>query len=251
MPKKQAAGHLLPNTHRCTIIAQDPSIKVDGHILTAQVSVPAEELIAGPCGHRVNVIDYDASTNTLYQPAILSLDPDGKLLDPYAIEGNSTPPKTPKGYDDQLLNDPRFHAQNAYAIVMRTLARFEFALGRRVPWGSNGHQLHIAPHAFAEPNAFYSREDRGIFFGYFTGDDGKPVFTCLSHDVIAHETTHAILDGLRARYLEPSSPDQAAFHEGFADIVALLSVFSLEERRRRRARSPARREWQVDRRANS
>ena len=29
---------------------------------------------------------------------------------------------------------PAFHAQNVYALVMRTLARFEFALGRRVGW---------------------------------------------------------------------------------------------------------------------
>jgi hypothetical protein len=208
----------FPHTHRFTIIAQDPSIRVNGRILTTEIEVPAEELAPGPCGYRVNVIDYDASTGVLYSPAVHELRADGRVHDPFAQKS-----------DGHLTGNPHFHAQNAYAIVMKTLARFEFALGRRIPWGSSGHQLHVAPHAFADSNAFYSKEDRGLFFGYFADQRGQPVFTCLSHDIVAHETTHALLDGLRGRYMEPSSPEQAAFHEGFADIVALLSVFSLRD----------------------
>jgi hypothetical protein len=66
-------------------------------------------------------------------------------------------------------------------------------------------------------------------FGYFPSRKSGNIFTCLAHHVIPHETTHALLDGLRARYIDPSSPEQAAFHEGFADIVAILSILSLRE----------------------
>jgi hypothetical protein len=55
------------------------------------------------------------------------------------------------------------------------------------------------------------------------------VFTCLSHDIIAHETTHAILDGMHYYYNEPSNPDVLAFHEAFADIVALFQHFTFPE----------------------
>ena len=200
------------------MIAQDPAVRVDGRILTAQVDIPAEELGAGPWGHRVQVIDYDSSTQTLYRPLEYRKAKDGSIQDPYA-----------EAADETLLSDPRFHAQNVYAVVMRILARFEFALGRRVGWGFYGHQLKVAPHAFADANAFYSEDDQALMFGYFPGLDGRPVFSCLSHDVVAHETTHALLDGLRDRYTDPSSPDQAGFHEGFADIVALLSVFAIPD----------------------
>ena len=202
----------MAKTRSFTIIAQDPSIKDGGQILTAEIHVPYEDLGPGPRGYRAHVVDYDSSQRVLYKPAELGSD----ALDRFA-----------KATDAKLLSDPAFHAQNVYAIVMRVLSRFEFALGRRIAWGFGGHQIHIAPHAFAEANAYYSDDDRGLFFGYFSGKDGKPVFGCLSHDVIAHEATHALLDGLRGGYTLPSGPDQAGFHEGFADIVAMLSVFGL------------------------
>jgi hypothetical protein len=194
------------------------------------MSVPAERLLPGPCGYRVNVIDYDSTTNTLYKPMAYRFSSSGVYEDPFKFNNNGHRSKLARQHHDKrLLSDPRFHAQNVYAIAMRTLAQFEFALGRRCAWGSDGHQLHMAPHAFADANAFYSREDRSIFFGYFSDENGKLIYTCLSHDVVAHETTHALLDGLRKRYMEPSTPDQAAFHEGFADVIALLSVFSLAD----------------------
>jgi len=203
-----------PRERPVTIIALDPVARVDGEILLAKINIPAERLQRGPVGYRVEVIDYDSTTDTLYLPGPVVDD------DPWAA-------KRRKGLGDALVRDPDFHRYNAYAIVMRTLARFEQALGRRISWGFDGHQLKVAPHAFSDANAFYSEADSALLFGYFPGSDGKMVFTCLSHDVVVHETTHALVDGLRARYREPSSADQAAFHEGFADVVALLSVFSL------------------------
>lgn len=212
-------------TRKLTIIAQDPAVRdVNGQILTAEIEVPVEDLEPGPRGYRVHVVDFDASTNTLYRPLELN---SGR--DPYHVpffEGVGTE-QDYQEYNERLLTEPGFHAQNVYAIVMRTLARFEFALGRRVRWSFDGHQLMVAPHAFADANAFYSKEERALMFGYFRGKEERLIFSCLAHDVIAHETSHALLDGLRQRYTDPSSPEQAGFHEGFADIVALLSIFSL------------------------
>lgn len=199
-------------SRKLTVLAQDPSIAVNGAALTTQVRVPEEPTIPGPHGHRVRIIDFDASRGHYYAPYAMPLRYD-------EFEG-----ETDIG---RLVSDPRFHAQNVYAIAMSTLWQFEAALGRHVPWAfaSRGHQLNIAPHAFSDANAFYSREDEGLFFGYVPRRNGA-VFTCLSFDVVTHETTHALLDGLRTAYMRPSSPDQAAFHEGFADVIAILSVLN-------------------------
>ena len=98
-------------------------------------------------------------------------------------------------------------------------------------------RLRLYPHALREQNAYYSPQKRAILFGYFPAGDGDPgveypggvVFTCLAHDIIAHEMTHAILDGMHVHFIEPTNPDVFAFHEAFADIVALFQRFAYPE----------------------
>jgi hypothetical protein len=227
MPATKSHRYHGPSERRLTVLAQDPSIvTASGKAITTRVTVPAESVMPGPKGHRVHVVDYDTSTSIQYAPRLpfLNAKPrDGRAWreDPFA------------GVTDigRLVADPHFHQQNVYAIVMSTLFDFEAALGRHVKWAFEygAHQMKVAPHAFADANAFYSRRDEGLMFGYFPGTGGENVFTCLSYDIVAHETTHAILDGLRKQFDRPSSADQAAFHEAFADIVAILSVLRSEE----------------------
>lgn len=198
------------NREQWVVVAQDPSLREsNGSILLTKVWIPRERLDPGPRGPRVQVIDYDSSRRR-YRPPLQDIGPNGKFAQPS---------------DELILEHPGFRAHNSYAIAMQTLRVFEDALGRRVPWAGTAHQLKIAPHAFVGANAFYSRESEALLFGYFAGESG-PVFSSLSHDVVVHETTHALLDGLRSWYSGPSHPDQAAFHEGLADIVALFSVLS-------------------------
>ncbi|HZD58579.1 MAG TPA: hypothetical protein VE136_17735, partial [Anaerolineales bacterium] len=80
----------------------------------------------------------------------------------------------------------------------------------------------------------YSPKKKALLFGYFPASSknvgrnlpGAMVFTCLSHDIVAHETTHALMEGLHPYFSEPSNVDVLALHEAFADIVALFQHFS-------------------------
>lgn len=199
-----------------TVIAQDPKVRdSEGRILRTKVRVAADRFRKPFQTHRFNVVSYD--------PHKAGPGPELRLLD----ENGSFRDRFINASDDRLLESHDFHAQNVFAIANRTLAAFEAGLGRRVPWDFETHQLYLIPHGEIRNNANYSASKRALVFGIAPDGDGKSRYSCLSHDVIAHETTHAILDGLRPGYFTPSLPDQGGFHEGFADIVALLSVFAV------------------------
>ena len=210
------------------VFAFDPSRGTRlGNVMT--IRVPYEPLKRGPIGKRIAVIDYDGSRNRFYPP----VDLDDPLI---LLEGGLEPRDS----------DPRFHQQMVYAVVSQTLHTFDRALGREVRFRFQRHggrdkrnknQLRIYPHGVNEANAYYSRDLYGLVFGYFSAapDDagpnipGQPVFTCLSHDIIVHETCHAIIDGMKEHFLEPTNRDSLAFHEALADVIALLQHFTFPE----------------------
>ncbi|MBX7211125.1 MAG: hypothetical protein K1X78_22655 [Verrucomicrobiaceae bacterium] len=236
---------VVPNTKRPASrklrgYAFDPSLSLQLDTVTINeivYKVPWEELepgkVAGqgpgPAGEYVEVVDYDPTVKKLYAP----------------VDLNERLTLAMDGLDPSEAN-PQFHQQMVYAVAMTTIRNFEAALGRKVIWAprrlSGGgeeyvQRLRIYPHALREANAYYSPQKKALLFGYFQAMPADKtrhmpdalVFTCLSHDIIAHETTHAILDGMYPYYNEPTNPDVLAFHEAFADIVALFQHFTFPE----------------------
>jgi subtilisin family serine protease len=196
--------------------------------------LPWEKLEPGPVSEYLEVIDIDPPSQTFYNPVDLD--------HPMLLAQDGLPPDE---------GNPQFHQQMAYAVARTTIRHFEQALGRRIFWRpgppapnqnpeDDSHfvpRLRIYPHALREMNAYYSPQKIALLLGYFqaTADDpgdhmpGGQVFACLSHDIVAHECTHALLDGMHRRFIVPSNRDVLAFHEGFADCVALLQHFTYPE----------------------
>ncbi|HBL30758.1 MAG TPA: hypothetical protein DD490_28315 [Acidobacteria bacterium] len=233
-----------PPARRLRAYAFDPSRatrSADAAINEITISVGFErELEPGPVGDYLEVVDVDPASDCAYAPVDLN--------HPYLLAQDGLP---------RSEGNPQFHQQMVYAVAMKTIGHFEDALGRPLFWSSvrpwdwrrgddeivaddEGYatrfvqRLRLYPHALRESNAYYSPQKRAILFGYFPAGDSDPgaeypggvVFTCLSHDIIAHEMTHAILDGMHADFIEPTNPDVLAFHEAFADLVALFQRFT-------------------------
>jgi hypothetical protein len=227
-----------PLTRPLKAYAFDPS---RGRVLGNEMSLKVryQKLDPGPvvfdrAYDSIAVVDYDGANQVWYEPVNLD---DWRILMRDGL--------------DPSESDPRFHQQMVYAVVTETIQHFETALGRRISWrreerGLNPprrkfpgdiYTLNLYPHAMISPNAFYSPKAHGILFGYFKAEaknpgrnlPGQTVYTCLSHDIIVHETTHAIIDGIRTFFIEQTNVDVPAFHEGLADIVALFRHFTHKE----------------------
>ncbi|QEG00341.1 Subtilisin DY [Stieleria maiorica] len=217
--------------------AVDPSLTTSletSGISEVTLKLPWEKLQPGPIGEYLEVVDVDPPSGCFYEPVDLD--------DPALLAQDGLPPSE---------GSPQFHQQMVYSVCSLTINNFERALGRKSLWrpgppAEGAHRkndahyvprLRVYPHALREANAYYSPSKVALLFGYFNASRDRPdnqlpggrIFTCLSHDIIAHETTHALLDGMHRQFLLPSNRDVHAFHEGFADCVAMLQHFTFPE----------------------
>ncbi len=227
-PSPSAAVTSPPPFRRLQGYAFDPSLSL--RFDTASFNHTIFEVLwerklePGPVGEYVEVLDYDPASGCWYEPVDLN------NLEVVAQDGLAP-----------SEGNPQFHQQMVYAVAMNTVGNFELALGRQILWASlydenlppgkrdvYVQRLRIYPHALRAANAYYSPNKRALLFGYFPGQLGM-VFSCLSHDIVAHEATHALLDGMHRRYIEDNHEDSLAFHEAFADLVALFEHFTFAE----------------------
>jgi hypothetical protein len=208
-----------PRRRRLRTFAFDPmSTRLSGRYLT--ISVPYEtSLRKGPQGKLLRVIDYDPVHKTWY--ALVDLD------DAFILAQDGLQPSE---------GDPRSHQQIVYTVASSVIERFERYLGRRFRWRGQT-KLALVPHAFEGRNAYFEPNSKAVLFGYYHADTNEPganlpgqvIFTCLSSDIIAHEVTHAIVHRLRPYFSEATNPDVFAWHEAFADLIALFQHFAYRE----------------------
>lgn len=206
------------------VFAVDPSLS-EGEGQVHEVRVPYEPLAPGPEGGLFTV-DMRVGGGPAYRRV--------ELDDPGLLRRHGVAP-------DEA--DARFHGQMVYAIASLTYEAFRKALGRQPGWGFDNprpgqpSRLVLVPFAMRQANAYYSREQAAVRFGYATSPGGRwsgdlppdvTFFTALSSDIVTHEVTHAILDGLRPYFGEATDADGPAFHEAFADLMAIFQRFEFE-----------------------
>lgn len=192
--------------------------------LTQRKRTPAEEVrleeeffLDGPVSRRVAIIDFEKD-GSLTSGARLRRAPKGKIVGTYVI------PRRDNVYSRAFIQ------VSVFATVLRTMALFEDGdvLGRKLTWGFDGPQLLVVPRAGNWENAFYDRDSRSLQFFYFRSRGGSrgEVYTALSRDIVAHETGHAILDGVAPDLHDAITPQSLALHEAVADLTALLTAFA-------------------------
>jgi hypothetical protein len=205
---------------RVPVIVKDPVVSDYKDVEpTELITVEEDVFLDGPVSPRVAVLDFEPDVGTLATPARFVPPPRSRRLGSYNVP-------VPVMAGDVHV-DPVAAAVSVFGAVHKTIKMFEEhdALGRRVTWAFNAPQLLVVPRAGDMANAFYERESHSLQFFYFddpTGSGAQRIYTSNSQDIVAHETAHALLDGIAPDLYNAVTPQALAIHEAVADLAALI-----------------------------
>jgi hypothetical protein len=197
----------MPRLRIPVLLKDADSERIEAFLPTETRTVEVESLLPGPVSDRVAIVD---------------LRPGGTLAPPLPVPTDLRPRRpTATPYQDAFTI-----RWSVFATVLETLKLFESpdCLGRRVEWAFPGPQLLVVPEAGLAANAYYQRETRSLQFFSHPRPAGGLAHTAASHDVVAHETAHAVLDGIAPWLYDASSPQSLAIHESVADLTALFAA---------------------------
>lgn len=221
-----------------TGIVSRPSIRIIPDREIGRIPVPAPIPFPRIKGSRVLMWKQDPSVSEIgirkaYLSGLVLAGPrDGRIT----IQG---PPVVSPNAMADFIETPgtqEFDAVHTFAVVRQMLTLAQRARGGAVaPWQwnspSNTDPVTVFPRAGVTPNTFYSPNLKALKFFFFTKPGSPPgspqVFTCRSFDIVAHETGHAILDGMKPGWLDASNhPQTGGLHESFGDLCAIFLTLS-------------------------
>lgn len=195
---------------------QDPEISMlaTDRVVEDWTKLDEDHFLDGPITPRVAVVDLDPNTEKLEPGAVYEPPRGARTLGRYAV-------------DRDQITSTEFIQVSVFATVYRTMYMFEQkdTLGRKISWAFDGPQLLVVPRAGWMPNAYYERSSHSLQFFSFEVDD-RVVHTSLSRDIVAHETAHALIDGVNPDLYDALDAQSLALHEGIADLAAMLMAFS-------------------------
>ncbi len=195
---------------------QDPDISVldIGRVVEDWTQLDEDHYLDGPVTPRVAVVDLNPNTEKLERGAVFEPPTKRRPLGRYRV-------------DKTAIKSIHFIQASVFATVYRTMYIYEQpdTLGRKVRWGFDAPQLLVVPRAGWLANAYYERASHSLQFFSFEAK-GKTVHTSLSRDIVAHETAHALIDGIVPDLYDAYDPQSLALHEGIADLTAMLMAFS-------------------------
>ncbi|WP_229423135.1 hypothetical protein [Telluria aromaticivorans] len=182
----------------------------------------------------------EIGTRRAYLPGPVLAGPRDARIAPGAPGIDAVEPNTFGDFVTQP-DTPQFDAVHTFAVVRQTLTMYQRALlgaGLEMPlpwqWNTSMDTRPLTVFPYGLPNvmnAFYSRSQACLKFGDFipngvTGEEAR-VYSCRSFDIVAHETAHAVLDGLKPQWLLADAPPQTGgLHEAFGDLTAIFLALS-------------------------